>query len=118
VAYLAPCGSDGCASVDKTTLEFVKFYEKGLVQGGEADSPTWESQEWATTEVHKNVQEEGDSYIDTFTVTIPENVKPGAYVLRHELLGLHMAFEGKAEFYPQVSATLQLSRFLCGAPYI
>ncbi|KAH9900294.1 lytic polysaccharide monooxygenase [Xylariomycetidae sp. FL2044] len=99
--YLAPCGSSGCAKVDKTSLDFFKFYEKGLVQGGMADSPQWETQKWATTEVHKSVQKEGEGWIDTFSVTIPETIKPGEYVLRHELMGLHRAHIGDAEFYPQ-----------------
>ncbi|KAI1470555.1 glycoside hydrolase family 61 protein [Daldinia caldariorum] len=99
--YLAPCGEAGCASVDKNNLRFFKFYENGLVQGGMPDSPQWESQKWATTEVHKNVRPEGEGFIDTFTVTIPPNIRPGSYVLRHEILGLHKAHQGEAEFYPQ-----------------
>ncbi|KAI0128118.1 lytic polysaccharide monooxygenase [Hypoxylon sp. NC0597] len=99
--YLAPCGDAGCANVDKNSLRFFKIYEKGLVKGGMADDPQWNTQKWATTEVHKNVQQEGDGYIDTFTVNIPENIKPGPYILRHEILGLHKADIGEAEFYPQ-----------------
>ncbi|KAI1141990.1 lytic polysaccharide monooxygenase [Hypoxylon sp. FL0543] len=99
--YLAPCGNAGCAKVDKNSLRFFKIYENGLVQGGMADSPQWNTQKWATTEVHKHVQSEGDGHIDTFTVNIPRNVKPGPYVLRHEILGLHKADKGLAEFYPQ-----------------
>ncbi|KAI1208351.1 lytic polysaccharide monooxygenase [Annulohypoxylon truncatum] len=99
--YLAPCGDAGCAQVDKNSLRFFKFYENGLVQPGMADSPTWNTQKWATTEVHKQVQAEGEGFIDTFTVKIPSNIKPGAYILRHEILGLHKAHEGQAEFYPQ-----------------
>lgn len=103
IDYLAPCGDTGCANVDKNNLKFFKIFEKGLVKGGMADSPTWNTQKWATTEVHKNVQSEGEGFIDTFTITIPQNVKPGPYVLRHEIFGLHRAHLGDAEFYPQVS---------------
>ncbi|KAI1444186.1 lytic polysaccharide monooxygenase [Annulohypoxylon stygium] len=99
--YLAPCGDAGCEKVDKNSLRFFKFYQKGLVQPGMADSPTWNTQKWATTEVHKHRQQEGDGWIDTYTVTIPQNVKPGAYILRHEVLGLHKAQDGQPEFYPQ-----------------
>lgn len=101
--YLASCGDAGCASVDKNDLRFFKIYEKGLVQGGMADSPQWETQKWATTEIHKNVQPEGEGFVDTYTVNIPADIKPGQYVLRHELMGLHKADRGEAEFYPQVS---------------
>ncbi|KAI5862028.1 lytic polysaccharide monooxygenase [Durotheca rogersii] len=101
IHYLASCGDAGCSQVDKHGLQFFKFYESGLVQGGVADSPQWNSQKWATTEVHKSVQPEGDGFVDTYTVTIPQNIRPGSYVLRHEVLGLHKAHEGQAEFYPQ-----------------
>ncbi|OTB00530.1 glycoside hydrolase family 61 protein [Hypoxylon sp. CI-4A] len=99
--YLAPCGDAGCANVDKNNLRFFKIYERGLVQGGMADSPDWVTQRWATTEIHKNVRTEGEGFVDAYTVNIPANIRPGGYVLRHELLGLHMAHEGITEFYPQ-----------------
>ncbi|RYO79240.1 hypothetical protein DL764_010038 [Monosporascus ibericus] len=99
--YLASCGDAGCGSVDKNSLRFFKFYESGLIQGGMADSPVWNSQKWATTEVHKGVQTVSDGLIDTFTVRVPRNIPSGNYVLRHEMLGLHRAHLGDAEFYPQ-----------------
>ncbi|KAI1775494.1 lytic polysaccharide monooxygenase [Hypoxylon cercidicola] len=99
--YLASCGDAGCTEVDKNNLKFFKIYEKGLVQGGMADSPDWNTQKWATTEIHKNVQPEGEGFIDTYIVNIPANIKPGQYVLRHEVMGLHKAQLGQAEFYPQ-----------------
>ncbi|KAI2602144.1 lytic polysaccharide monooxygenase [Hypoxylon sp. NC1633] len=99
--YLAPCGDVSCGDVDKNDLRFFKIFERGLVQGGMADSPDWNTQRWATTEVHKNVQAEGEGFVDTFTVHIPANIKTGNYVLRHEILGLHMAQDGSPEFYPQ-----------------
>ncbi|KAI1082587.1 lytic polysaccharide monooxygenase [Whalleya microplaca] len=99
--YLAPCGNAGCASVDKTTLKFYKIYEEGLVKGGMADAPDWNTQKWATTEAHKKVYPEDQGFIDEFTVRIPEDTPTGPYILRHELFGLHMADKGDAEFYPQ-----------------
>ncbi|KAI2464990.1 lytic polysaccharide monooxygenase [Annulohypoxylon bovei var. microspora] len=106
--YLASCGDAGCDKVDKNNLRFFKIYEKGLIQGGMADSPDWNTQKWATTNVHKNVQSEGEGFIDTFTVNIPEGIKSGSYILRHEIIGLHKAHEGLAEFYPQC-INLQIS---------
>ena len=97
IHYLASCGNVPCSEVDKSHLRFYKFYEKGLVEGGLPDS-----QVWATTEVHRNVEQVEDGFIDTFTVKIPENTPSGNYVLRHELFGLHMAHLQEAEFYPQV----------------
>jgi lytic cellulose monooxygenase (C1-hydroxylating) len=35
-------------------------------------------------------------------VRIPSNIRPGNYVLRHEILALHSAYDvGGAQFYPQ-----------------
>lgn len=95
--YLASCGGSTCDQVDKESLQFVKFYEKGLVTPGLP-----ESQVWATSEVHKNVVKVEDGWIDEFTVKIPSDTPSGNYVLRHELFGLHRAHLQDAEFYPQV----------------
>jgi hypothetical protein len=34
---------------------------------------------------------------NTRTVTIPSNIKPGMYVVRHEIIGLHFAWTENAE---------------------
>ncbi|KAK7757587.1 hypothetical protein SLS62_000602 [Diatrype stigma] len=94
--YLASCGGSTCDQVDKASLEFVKFYEKGLVKGGQPDD-----QVWATTEVHQHVTEVDGGYVDEFTVRLPADTPSGNYVLRHELFGLHKADRHEAEFYPQ-----------------
>ncbi|KAI1759781.1 lytic polysaccharide monooxygenase [Hypoxylon sp. FL1150] len=106
--YLASCGEPGCKDVAKQDLRFFKIYERGLVKGGWADPGTWEVQKWATTEIHKNAQPEGNGFVDTYTVNIPANIKPGQYILRHEVMGLHRADKGEAEFYPQC-INLQIS---------
>jgi lytic cellulose monooxygenase (C1-hydroxylating) len=33
---------------------------------------------------------------NTRTVTIPSNIKPGTYVVRHEIIGLHFAWQEKS----------------------
>jgi cellulase len=88
VDYLASCGDAGCASVDKTDLEFFKISEVGLVDasgnpGRYADSLLLEN---------------GDGWM----VTIPENIAPGQYVLRHEIIALHSGNQANgAQNYPQ-----------------
>ncbi|KAI1343919.1 lytic polysaccharide monooxygenase [Xylariaceae sp. FL0016] len=99
--YLAPCGDAGCARVDKNELPFFKIHQVGLTKGGMADSPTWVTQRWATTDAHKSVVAVDGGFVDTFTVVVPKDIKPGGYVLRHELWGLHRADKGQAEAYPQ-----------------
>ncbi|KAH6651553.1 Thermoascus Gh61 isozyme A, partial [Truncatella angustata] len=87
INYLASCGDD-CSTVDKTTLEFFKFTESGLVSG------TGSTGTWASDELIAN------NFTQTFT--IPESLKPGNYVLRHEIIALHSAEQSDgAQNYPQ-----------------
>ena len=38
---------------------------------------------------------------DAFTIKLPENLTPGDYLIRHEIIALHLAVtKGGAEFYP------------------
>ncbi|TQN75386.1 Endoglucanase-7, partial [Colletotrichum shisoi] len=73
------------ASVDKTTLKWVKIDEAGI------DIAT---QEWAATKLVKNN--------NTWTSTIPSDLAPGNYVLRHEIIAMHGAGSlNGAQNYPQ-----------------
>ncbi|KAF4982771.1 hypothetical protein FZEAL_1672 [Fusarium zealandicum] len=86
--YLASCGASGCETVDKETLKFFKIAEAGLVDG------TSNPGTYAADELVKN----GNGWM----VTVPENVKPGFYVLRHEIIALHSGGqENGAQNYPQ-----------------
>ncbi|KAF5002497.1 hypothetical protein FGRMN_322 [Fusarium graminum] len=84
IDYLAACGADGCEKVDKTDLKFFKIDEAGMNADGSfasddliANSNSWE-------------------------VEIPTSLKPGNYVLRHEIIALHAAGqENGAQNYPQ-----------------
>ncbi|KAL2784416.1 glycoside hydrolase [Aspergillus keveii] len=77
INYLASCKGD-CASVDPNVLEFFKISEMGYVDGG-----------WATD----TLIAQGNSW----DVEIPADIKQGGYVLRHEIIALHGAFQ----LYPQ-----------------
>jgi hypothetical protein len=49
-------------------------------------------------------------------VTLPSNIAPGNYIIRHEIIALHLANEmGGAEFYPSCSQ-LNISGTGTGAP--
>jgi len=84
--YLAACNGN-CETVDKTTLEFFKIDQVGWVSGADPGV-------WAT-----------DALIadnSTWLVQIPATLKPGNYVLRHEILALHSAGSANgAQNYPQ-----------------
>lgn len=85
--YLAKCDGD-CSSVDKTTLEFFKIDEGGLVDG--SSSPG----NWASDQLIANN--------NSWAVTIPTGIAPGNYVLRHEIIALHSAGQSDgAQNYPQ-----------------
>jgi hypothetical protein len=88
IDYLAKCAGDDCATVDKETLEFFKIDEAGLIDGSSAPG------KWASDEL---IAADGK-----WTVTIPESLAPGQYVLRHEIIALHSAGdENGAQNYPQ-----------------
>ncbi|KAI9045022.1 lytic polysaccharide monooxygenase auxiliary activity family 9 protein [Aspergillus affinis] len=87
ITYLANCNGD-CSKVDKTSLEFFKIDQKGLVDGSEAPGT------WASDELIKNN--------NSWTVTVPDSIAAGNYVLRHEIIGLHSAGnKDGAQNYPQ-----------------
>ena len=85
--YLAECPGD-CTTVDKTALKFVKIAQGGLIDGSTNPGT------YATDTIVKNNS--------TWTVAIPAALKPGNYVLRHEIIGLHVAGSSDgAQNYPQ-----------------
>ncbi|KKY24895.1 hypothetical protein UCRPC4_g02261 [Phaeomoniella chlamydospora] len=87
ISYLASCDGE-CETVDKTTLEFVKFDASGLLDNSEVPGT------WASDELISNN--------NSWTLTIPSSITAGNYVLRHEIIALHSAgSEGGAQNYPQ-----------------
>ncbi|KAH7371705.1 glycoside hydrolase [Pyrenochaeta sp. MPI-SDFR-AT-0127] len=89
---LAACNGS-CANVDKTKLEWVKIDELGWL-----NSTGWETNmlggTWATDVLIAN------NY--AWRVRIPEALAEGNYVLRHEILALHVANElDGLQAYPQ-----------------
>lgn len=87
IDYMANCNGD-CATVDKTTLEFFKIAEKGLV------TDTTSPGTWATDELIANN--------NSWSITVPSTIAAGNYVLRHEIIALHSAGSTDgAQNYPQ-----------------
>ena len=84
--YLAKCAGDDCTSVSAGDLSFFKIDEKGLNDAA--------SNSWASDDLIKD----GNAW----TVTVPEDIAPGQYVLRHEIIALHSAQDANgAQNYPQ-----------------
>lgn len=85
--YLAKC-SGKCEDADKTSLDFFKISEGGLIDGSSPPGT------WASDDLIANN--------NTWVVTIPESIAPGNYVLRHEIIALHSAGDQDgAQAYPQ-----------------
>lgn len=85
--YIAHCPNDNCANFkgDSGTV-WVKI-------GQLAYNPNASGQPWASD----FLRERGAKW----DVTIPQGLKPGSYLLRHEILGLHVAGQRfGAQFYP------------------
>jgi cellulase len=85
--YLAPCNGP-CSIVNKTELKFFKIAEAGII--APAPFPAY----YASDLLRDNNS--------SWTVFIPTTLKSGEYVLRHEIIALHLAWnEGDAQAYPQ-----------------
>ncbi|TEB19323.1 hypothetical protein FA13DRAFT_1673741 [Coprinellus micaceus] len=83
VSYLADCGPAGCDKFDSKSARWFKIDEQG-------HKPN--SAEWVQKDLMRGA---------TANVKLPSNVAPGNYLMRHEIIGLHLASGFKrAEFYP------------------
>ncbi|THG94969.1 hypothetical protein EW026_g6601 [Hermanssonia centrifuga] len=83
MTYMAACTGTTCDQFNASQAQWFKIDEAGK----ESDGSTW---------VQANIQQ-GQSY----TVTLPQNMMPGDYLIRHEIIALHVATTvGGAEFYP------------------
>lgn len=103
--YLARCDGD-CSTKDKTKLEWVKIGQLGWL-----NSTGWDVIDlggtWATDVLIVNGFE--------WTVKVPEVLEEGNYVLRHEIIALHVAEQKYgAQAYPQC-VNLRVSRDLTTA---
>ncbi|KAG9311214.1 glycoside hydrolase family 61 protein [Chiua virens] len=83
MTYMASCGNTTCDQYDSTYAEWFKIEETGLEPG----NTTWYQQ---------NIMNGQPA-----NVTIPSTLQSGQYLIRHEIIALHLATTiGGAEFYP------------------
>jgi len=81
--YLASCGDQTCDKFDSTQAKWFKISQDGRQSSGGL---------WMQALVKAG---------GTANVTIPSNIKPGNYLMRHELIAIHNGQTmGGAEFYP------------------
>ncbi|KAI1262756.1 glycoside hydrolase family 61 protein [Xylariaceae sp. FL1019] len=85
--WLAECG-ETCEDVNVNQLDFFKIWEAGLLEGNVPEGIWYQKQfqNW-------------DGSPDLWPVTIPATIRPGLYIVRHEILSIHIA--DKPQFYPE-----------------
>lgn len=84
LTYMSTCGNTTCDQFDAINAQWFKIDEAGQLPN---NLSVWNQQALF----------EGQSV----NVTLPENIAPGDYLLRHEIIALHLGNEqGGAEFYP------------------
>ena len=90
MSYLARC-SGPCTEADPADLKFFKIAHSGLLKN---TNNTWQGLYWASDALRDDN--------NTGVVKLPTNIAAGNYVLRHEILALHAAYNvSGAQFYPQ-----------------
>ncbi|KAG6907780.1 hypothetical protein DXG01_007387 [Tephrocybe rancida] len=95
--YMASCGSTTCDKFDSTKAKWFKIGQQGKKPNGD----------WVQADVMAGAPA---------TVTIPKTLAPGNYMIRHEIIALHLATsEGGAEWYPSC-AQLKVGGSQTGAP--
>ncbi|KAI0327461.1 hypothetical protein GY45DRAFT_1257053 [Cubamyces sp. BRFM 1775] len=83
LTYMAACEGTTCDKFDASGAKWFKVDQAGK----KSDGSTW---------VQQDVMNGG-----TYSMTLPENIVPGDYLIRHEIIALQLAVSmGGAEFYP------------------
>lgn len=87
LTYMTSCGESNCTNFNSSEASWFKIDQVGRIPGD--SSGTWyQNRLFAQAGVPANT-------------TIPSNLAPGAYLIRHEIIALHLANDkGGAEFYP------------------
>ncbi|KAG8740577.1 hypothetical protein FRC10_004154 [Ceratobasidium sp. 414] len=99
LTYLAPCTNNDCTTFNPKDAKFFKIQEAGLDTTKEPIQSWIDHRPWGDGLWIQNKQMLEGSW---FTVSIPNDIKSGPYLLRHELISLHGAHsrtEG-AQYYP------------------
>ncbi|KAF2009543.1 lytic polysaccharide monooxygenase [Aaosphaeria arxii CBS 175.79] len=91
ITYMARCPDEGCQSwTPNGTAVWFKIAEDGL----HSTNPDWLKNVWAVTPLI-SYPNKGVDY------QVPECLKPGYYLVRHEIIALHGAYNYPgAQFYP------------------
>ncbi|KIY53143.1 glycoside hydrolase family 61 protein [Fistulina hepatica ATCC 64428] len=84
MAYLASCGDESCTTFNTSGASWFKIHQVARVDGV-----------WVQLDIHDG---------QPANLSLPSNLAPGNYILRHEIIALQNAvYIGGAEFYPSCS---------------
>ncbi|KAJ8514548.1 hypothetical protein ONZ45_g7926 [Pleurotus djamor] len=84
LTYMADCGEAGCEKFDATKAQWFKVQQVARKKTG--------NKEWAQQDLMNGA---------FAALKIPDNIAPGNYLIRHEIIALHLGTSrGGAEFYP------------------
>jgi hypothetical protein len=86
-AYMASCGEDCSAITDIGNLEWFKIAQEGLRDG----FLVGDDNGWFQNDIWE------DRNTDHWDIVVPKNLKPGKYMVRHEIVNLELA---PVQFYP------------------
>ena len=89
--WLASCAASGgdCNKADVNTLEWFKIWEAGLLEGPNLAEGIWYQKKF----------QRWDGTPGLWPVTIPAALRPGTYIIRHEIVSIHI--EKRPQFYPE-----------------
>ncbi|KAF8897612.1 glycoside hydrolase [Infundibulicybe gibba] len=97
LTYMAACGSTTCDKFDSTQAKWFKIQQDGRQSDGQ-----W-AQANLSTQQHSNARTDiqfDHSDWRACPARIPINIAAGDYLIRHEIIALHLATDkGGAEFY-------------------
>ncbi|KAI0740487.1 glycosyl hydrolase family 61-domain-containing protein [Earliella scabrosa] len=83
ITYMASCGKTSCKDFEASGAKWFKIAEAGKKKG---------SADWAQKDLMSR---------RPYIMTLPTNIAPGEYLIRNEVIGLHLAEKRRmAEFYP------------------
>lgn len=87
MAYMASCGEDCNSIINIAELEWFKIAEEGLRPG----FLVGDDKGWFQNDIWEN------QITDHWNVTVPKTLKPGRYMVRHEIINLELS---PVQFYP------------------
>lgn len=105
MTYMAVCGNTTCDQFDAINAQWFKIDQAGQLPN---NLSVWQQQALCESAWLDLIRMSLTCYISvegqSVNVTLPQNIAPGDYLLRHEIVALHLGNEpGGAEFYPSCS---------------